>query len=1106
MSDEHGSNVVDGPQNDGEFGVVRSDTATSFDLDRTGSSVVWKGNMKDPSLRTIQENDVIDDADVGDTLSERLILATRECNEKKISAILRVEGAKEIINGVDEEGLSALHYAARNSSGSAIVKLLLENGADPLVTGDEGVLPLHLAAKACNFLVMVEILNKLTNKRHLEIQDQYGSTALHYVVMKKNEHKCVDLLLSKGAKPSATDEQLLTPLHVACSYGHFKGVGVLLKYSKNAQSAMLAKDIDGATPMHAAMGGGDSRVLRRLLSASTNVEGLLNAQDEQLNTPLHTACEHQAQRMAQILLQNGANTEAQNIEGQTPLHVAARGTNVKLVSKLLEKSAKINALDHALMTPLHRAALFDRKDIIKALLQKDAPLDAMDNDGFTPLLCACWKGQTDAARLLIDSGASLAHTDNTGRNALLWAVREQNEKVVNLIISMCQSNPAPIQETDRYTDSALHIAVETGNKNIVRALLRTSERRFLLSRVNDEEKTPLHVAAMNGNVSIAMLLLKDNHRLMDVGDFENNTALHIAATKGHRNFVRALLDKGATIDSRNDRRWTPLDCAAHGGHNTVVDELLERDAPVDTVDNNQMTPLHLACERGHVAVIDLLLKYHASLKALNADNHNALDIAVLNGQVNAAQRIIKNSRWEEAMAHVTDDGMSPFKRMILYLPDAALHVLDRCRVHNGMDPNSPLYKVTMLWKYIDEKYDNTFKSNVEQTPLWLMQKHNRGNLLAHPVVEALLFYKNKRFGALVYYVNALLYGFFLYFFTQFVVTVPVTIGAVPDLSSVNFVGQVVSIVFPILRIVLEILQMIFDGRKYFYDPVNLLEWGLFSSSTAFFVPIFLGSEFTVAQWSSGAVAIFLAWVNVVVIMRKVDMFGIYVLMFEETLATVGKVLLVFTLFIVGFALSFHIMFFESYFFHKPSRSLMKTFIMMTGEFEYIDYFPSTLEYPTIPYFMFSIFVFVMPIILMNLLVGLAVGDIQRILDNARLTRRKLRVQDLLPLEAFLVWVRSMLPFKVANHFYRAKYSLVVHKSSIWRFVSKLIFGQGDQSILDGESVEDVSELEQLRRLNKRLTSDVKVLNQKLTTLSSTVEDQIQLIRDLCELKGIEFEE
>ena len=75
--------------------------------------------------------------------------------------------------------------------------------------------------------------------------------------------------------------------------------------------------------------------------------------------------------------------------------------------------------------------------------------------------------------------------------------------------------------------------------------------------------------------------------------------------------------------------------------------------------------------------------------------------------------------------------------------------------------------------------------------------------------------------------------------------------------------------------------------------------------------------------------------------------------------------------------------------------ILKTVTMMLGE---LDYERSYLEnsheqhFSTINLIMLLLFALIMPILLMNLLVGLAIGDLMQIQQNARLKRLATQVQ------------------------------------------------------------------------------------------------------------------
>ena len=58
------------------------------------------------------------------------------------------------------------------------------------------------------------------------------------------------------------------------------------------------------------------------------------------------------------------------------------------------------------------------------------------------------------------------------------------------------------------------------------------------------------------------------------------------------------------------------------------------------------------------------------------------------------------------------------------------------------------------------------------------------------------------------------------------------------------------------------------------------------------------------QWQVGAVALFVAWMDLLLFIRKIPRFGIYIVMFTDILQTFLQFSLVFFLFVVAFALAF----------------------------------------------------------------------------------------------------------------------------------------------------------------------------------------------------------
>lgn len=99
-----------------------------------------------------------------------------------------------------------------------------------------------------------------------------------------------------------------------------------------------------------------------------------------------------------------------------------------------------------------------------------------------------------------------------------------------------------------------------------------------------------------------------------------------AAESGDIQKVKAILDKGVSIDSEDQRGWTALTIAAQERESGVVELLLSRGASVDLKDSFGMgrTALMRACALGHTTVVETLLSHRADLRPQREDGSNAL--------------------------------------------------------------------------------------------------------------------------------------------------------------------------------------------------------------------------------------------------------------------------------------------------------------------------------------------------------------------------------------------------------------------------------------------------------------------------------------------------
>ena len=124
------------------------------------------------------------------------------------------------------------------------------------------------------------------------------------------------------------------------------------------------------------------------------LENHLNANAEQINdyasdgfTPLGLACFFGQKETVDFLLKKGAdvNKISNNPMKLAPLHSAVAAQQIEIVKMLIEQGANVNAQQMKGVTALHSAAHNGLKDIVQFLLENGADTQIKMEDGTLPI-------------------------------------------------------------------------------------------------------------------------------------------------------------------------------------------------------------------------------------------------------------------------------------------------------------------------------------------------------------------------------------------------------------------------------------------------------------------------------------------------------------------------------------------------------------------------------------------------------------------------------------------------------------------------------------------------------------------------------------------------
>jgi ankyrin len=358
-------------------------------------------------------------------------------------------------NAETEGGLKLLHQVSfgpyeSQEDGVRVAELLLEHGAEVDTRDKDRWAPLHFASDHGKLEIVLLLLD---HNAEVNAETDQGEKPLHNAshCEYSSQEDCVrvaQLLLDRGADVNTRCNDHQTPLHIASYFGNLEVVRLLLDYGADTEAN--AEGNMGEKPLHNVSNGKYKSqedgvcVAQLLLERGANV----NTRRNDHWTPLHAACYAGNLEIVRLLLDHGADLEA-NAEGdneEKPLHQVPYGKyrsqedGVCVAQLLLDRGADVNTRRSDRMTPLHIASVFGKPEIAQLLIDNDADVNAVDNLGKTPLHQVSqgqYESQEDGVRvaqLLLDHGADVNAVAGSGITPLALVSRNERPKLAKLLL------------------------------------------------------------------------------------------------------------------------------------------------------------------------------------------------------------------------------------------------------------------------------------------------------------------------------------------------------------------------------------------------------------------------------------------------------------------------------------------------------------------------------------------------------------------------------------------------------------------------------------------------------------------------------------------------
>ena len=665
-------------------------------------------------------------------------------------------------------------------------------------------------------------------------------------------------------------------------------------------------------------------------------------------------------------------------------------------------------------------AFLKRLDFLQVLFHMGVDINYTEPvEGFSALHLSAFSGCVECSKFLISNGANVTF-------ATKWFTPLHSAAFGNSfeVLKLLLSNGAKLENTGRTKTNddfiygtALHSAVKANAVECVTLLLAE------VSNINSLEPqgvSPLHSAAELGNINPLRILLNYGIDPNLVTNDKKNTALHLAAEGGFSECVSLLLSKGAIADKRNYKGQTALHLAARAQSLECVEILLGTGAcDPNVVDNDMRSPLHSAAGKSLLAfeITEVLLMCKAEVNQKDKYGYTPLHIAALNEQSRCVETLLYHGADVSAK---TKGGISALSIIARKTP-ASLGML--CQKLDSAislsDPEASNREVEMLLDF------RLLLQNCEMGEITFLKTcvdAGQKSILEHPLCEAFLYLKWEKMRK-YYIARIFMYGIFVLCLSVYVLIalayncyniskaengnsttkMDTEMKLCQDDSMIAEFFRMNPVVTEIIWFVLVFITLCECMRKlaglaacasfkqYLMQLGNVVEW--FVVASVFMISCYYTGRIYTWQNHVGAFAVLFGWLNLMVMIGQLPVLGTYVAMYTSVQKEFAKLFAAYLCLLIGFTISFCVIFPSSDAFGNPFVGFMKVLVMMTGELDFEDMLlgkddgkkePVLLEISG--HVVFTVFLLFVTVILMNLLVGIAVHDIQGLQKTAGLLK------------------------------------------------------------------------------------------------------------------------
>lgn len=365
-------------------------------------------------------------------------------------------------------------------------------------------------------------------------------------------------------------------IHV-CGSGNFKELERVSKDKRGTEviKELINKDIKGlsTSALFIPAAKGDVKTVKFLLDFGIDP----NKKSLSGQTALYLASQKEKVNVVEVLLEYRANpNEPNRFGGDTPIFIAAAKDNVEitntLIDRLIEQKANPDRQNDEGNTPLIVASARGYTEIAKALLKKyKANPDIANLAGMTSLTYSAQNGHEETTRVLLENKATVDKPRSEDGATPLLLASEQGQ--LNVVRALVQFRADPSISTNN-KNTPLCAAAFKGYKEIVVTVIMAFKRLFKLAEGIDQfcygGVPVLYRAVQPGHYEVTEELLKFGANPNKASEF-GATPLGVAVFKGFNNLLKLLVRYGGDCTIRAKNGENAIDVARSKGNLEAVE-------------------------------------------------------------------------------------------------------------------------------------------------------------------------------------------------------------------------------------------------------------------------------------------------------------------------------------------------------------------------------------------------------------------------------------------------------------------------------------------------------------------------------------------------------